>query len=521
MTPKLTALGIAMLMFFQLYSQTIEKELPGQDWRIIPALPNQNLLMTEGSFALPLLNGDFSASEVMVSPTEVVALTVYKKKEYSVRKITSKLQVKWNTALTAVPLFIGQINGNIVVITTPDYKLLGWENNFEGWIIDAKTGKVITKKMLYKGNDDILIEPKLLVSPSGDQFYLGIRETALSKGIKIMPFGIGYNKTMDNYVKTSSLTFFTVNDKLDIISTAKISINEEENFINCGITLNKELVIATNTNADIKVEKFDLTSGKSNGKLVTSIDTKDDKRLFSPNLFVSKKDPNRAYMTIEFVNHDKNKTAGLYGFDFSSKKILRNEQVFDKAYKKETRNEYKEVGKKQDKPDFDRLDDLRFTTLLEYNDQLVVLKEIKYSYTEMGNGSKAYSTYFNTDALLTIYDARLQPTSQQFIPKNNVSPINLGLSSAMHIKDDKLHIVSGFAAKGTAYAALYSSCNLKTGELQTSELVAKQEIGKKYPPDSPATVWFDDGIHAELTWSMTVRLPRISSRTCKKCSINI
>src|SRR6185436_11809251 len=116
--------------------------------------------------------------------------------------------------------------------------------NFEGWIIDAKTGKVITKKMLYKGNNDIFVEPKLLVSPSGDQFYLGIRETALSKGIKILPYGIGYNKTMDKYVKTSSLTFFTVNDKLDIISTAKISINEEENFINCGITLNKELVIA-------------------------------------------------------------------------------------------------------------------------------------------------------------------------------------------------------------------------------------------------------------------------------------
>lgn len=120
--------------------------------------------------------------------------------------------------LTNFPLFIGLVNGNILVISAPTKKGLDWKNEFDGMLLDAKSGKMILKKNLYTVSEDFVCEPKLLLPSGGGEFYFGVRETGYKKGLKIFPYGIGYNKSMEKYNITSAFNFFTVNDKLEIIT---------------------------------------------------------------------------------------------------------------------------------------------------------------------------------------------------------------------------------------------------------------------------------------------------------------
>src|SRR5688500_607953 len=330
---KLAALAVLLIISFHLHSQKIEKELVDQDWRLIAGQSNNNLLLSRGAVRFAGPGTEYSESRVKVSPTEVVVLSHINKDEFAIRKINNKLKVPWSSPLTAIPMFLSQMNGNILVISAPTRKGVDWKNEFDAMLLDPNSGKLILKKNLYTGTEDFVCEPKLLTpSPTGE-VYFGVRETGYKKGVRVFAYGIGYSKSLEKYNVSSAFSFFTVNEKLEISNRIKLPVNEVDAFISCGISTTKQLLVASTEENNIKVEKFDMATGKSAGKLTASIDVRNN-RDYETNLFVSKVHPDKAYMTVEYVNGEKDRTLALFQLNFSTKKVIRDEQSYDKSYMK-------------------------------------------------------------------------------------------------------------------------------------------------------------------------------------------
>jgi hypothetical protein len=490
--PKCAAFMIALLLSFQLPAQKIEKELVDQDWRLISGLSNKNLLLSSGTVRFAGPGTEYSESRVRVSPTEAVVLSHINKEEFAVKKINNKLQVVWSTPLTAIPLFVGQVNGNILVISAPTRRGVDWKNEFDGMLLDAKSGKLLLKKNLYTGAEDFVFEPKLLIPSATGDFYFGVRETAYKKGLRVFPYGIGYSKSLEKYNVSSAFSFFTVNDKLEITNRAKLPVNETDEFIDCGITTSKHLIVASAEGSNIKLEKFDLSTGKSAGRFAASIDAR-NRSEYQTNLFVSRVDPDKAYLAVEYTNSEKDKTLALVQFNFATKKIIRDEQAYDKSYMKSYKQEYTLSIKDAEKPEFDKLEYLAFTNLAEYNDKLIVFKEIKYQVHNGGTGSSSATRYYCKDGMLTVYDDKLKIVSQQLIPKTVVGFFDLGRSSSMQVKDDKVHIVSGLMHNSLKFGTLYTMYDLKNARVEKYEKLSKQQIANGHPAEASATLWFDDG----------------------------
>jgi hypothetical protein len=371
-------------------------------------------------------------------------------------------------------------------------------SQYDGTLIDAATGKIITRKRLFANENDFYCEPKFMLSPDGKTFRFGLRTSKLTRGVKFSFMGIGVNKMMDKAQQSNSVEVFTLNEKLEITKTVKLSIPEAYLFITCTINNRQEIVAASyDDNRNIFIEKYDAESGKLVTKQTVRVESRNN-REFEPRLYTSKQNPDIAYLTIDYINQEKDKTLGIYRVDFASNKVSRNETIIDKPFRKDGEKQYVQVNEKAGKPDADDWRNLETRKVIEYNDKLIVCTEVVYMYRrdviEPGTThvSQGRPTWITGDVIVNILDKDLKPLSMQVVPKHNQLFTTVGACSSFYIRGNSLLLV-GATDKGSGLHAVYAQVNIASGKLEKIEIMEKKDISKKDPPDPLATVWFEDG----------------------------
>ena len=472
------------------FGQTLQQELSDLEWRIIPGVPTGNAMSNLFATVNPMKQsvGNFEASRCIVSPDEIAVLVNYRKDDYGVLLLDSKLKIKWNTPLTGTPLGMGKLGDKIIIITTPDITITGWKNQFDALLLEPATGKVITRKNIYKGSEDYFMEPKLFFIPKDNSFKLGIRKSLLTKSVKISFFGSGVEKAMTAGRSTSSFELISINGQLETTGKVELPVKKDLQFLDCGNNSEGVLFFSYYEGGqNIGLQRISPDGTNSEDYRHVSFDAR-DKSGFNTGFFISRAEPDVAYITIECTNSDKDKTLGIYRIDFRQTGNQNDVTVLTKAYKKEHKNDYSPFNKDAGKPDTDLWNNLKTVAVLDHEDKVIVVNEVQFTQLIERTG-----IMWNTgDAIVSLYDKKMHLQSQVIIPKEMRILTSIGSASSYFIRGNKLYILSANSHKIT-YNALYVCIDLATGKLLQYSHPDRGEAKKRNPVDPGSTLWFRDG----------------------------
>ncbi|MCW3111559.1 MAG: hypothetical protein JWQ09_6065, partial [Segetibacter sp.] len=460
---------LLVLSTIQSFSQAGDSELPQQEWRLIGGMSNAKSFYGSRIDFEPLKSSyyDFNVSKVMLSATEAVGLCSIEKDEYGVVQLNSKMQNKWLTAVKGLPLTITKFYDKLLVITVPG-NIEDDALTLDASIIDAKTGKIISTKNIYKHNNSYKSEPKFFFDPASNRYLIGIRQTEIDGSEKK-----GNIVEMRKKASlTSAFQLLTLDEKADIVKSIKVPVSNYSYFINCGLSKRGDLYWVTNDDELIyTVEKLNLVGEKANNKINVNLGA-EKKRTPAIAFSISNNNPDVIYLAAGFDNENKEHVTGTYKLNFSDSKVLRNETVYNKEFKNSMKDNYEEINKDIDNPSTKFWDDMEPAAILEEGNRVIVYNEIggtgsinMISYTNGKVGSSPGATrYSSRDALITFYDNDLKPINTQIFPKFSECFAPVGVGSSFHFANNKLHILSNDLDGLASYKPIYGIFDLSSGK---------------------------------------------------------
>lgn len=135
-------------------------------------------------------------------------------------------------------------------------------------------------------------------------------------------------------------------------------------------------------------------------------------------------------------------------------------------------------------------DKMKVIRIIDTEERVIVFEEVKYSYqSPQVNSDRIYWT--TGDGLISVLNSSMKPLTYTVIPKRFRLNGPVGLSSSLHVKDNKIVLVSGYD-KGKGRTAIYAQIDASSGKIETIEEFKKDEIGGNYQVYPQATLWFDD-----------------------------
>lgn len=190
------------------------------------------------------------------------------------------------------------------------------------------------------------------------------------------------------------------------------------------------------------------------------------------------------------MNDEKDEIRAIHKIDLSTETFFSYERVLGKDFIKSVKSGYETVNKRLDKPDFDDWDKMKVIRIIDSEERVIVFEEVRYSYqSPQVNSDRIYWT--TGDGLISVLNSSMKPLTYSVIPKRFRLNGPVGLSSSLHVKDNKIVLVSGYD-KGKGRTAIYAQIDASSGKVETIEELKKGEIGDNYPVDPQATLWFDD-----------------------------
>ncbi len=417
------------------------------------------------------------------------------KNNYGTVRLNKDLSVQWLSKLGGYPIAISTFHDNILVITTEEISTLkGASNNFKGYVIDQKTGKILFEKPLYTPGNEFYEQQAFLISANGACFKLAVRTSKLTKAGMHLNLAFNQNKSADAYFETADFKIMEFDNNLDLKSTIK-PVLEQGNFTGATINDNGDVFLMTEDNeTQIKIARY--PNGQTTPIKVLSLNIDmGDKKIYNLNnqyVFTSKADPLVIFYAAIFPNSDKEHELVVAKYNFKDGTVMNNSQVMDKAYLKDLKKNYVPFSKKFDDVDLGNRDYMGIGNILE-NDGKLIVNLSSYD-EEMGNASMGISArYIARDLIFNIYDNKLNLQFQQIIPRKYTSfGIGFYTSAGMFCKNNVLNL-TGNTDKGiNGSKVLFGQIDLKTGSILNIDFIGKNAIKNKYDINPSATLWFDD-----------------------------
>ena len=460
------------------YAQELQSELQDQDWRIIPGSYETNKPAWD-VYVYPVFkhsDGDFNMSRVILSPTEAVVLVSFEGDEYGVLKIDDKLSVAWKHKLKGVPHLIIKFGKNLLVRTRPDISKMGRKKESGIYLIEPQTGEIVKQLDNFgdiaKGGASYY-ELKFLVNESMNEIKLGIRY---------------YEEKLPAI--TRGMNLVTLDYDLKVVSNEKIPLVNNGLYLNCALNNNGDFVfLSAEENNQLKVQTFEAKTWIPQKRILIPFHPRKKSKFFGE-LYLSSFNPDHAFVYVDYLNDEKEEIRAIHKIKFSTETFFSYERVLGKDFIKNVKAGYEIVNKKLDKPDFDDWDKMKVIRIIDNGERVIVFEEVRYSYqSPQVNSDRIYWT--TGDGLINFLNSNMKPLTHTVIPKRFRLNGPVGLSSSLHIKENKIMLVSGYD-KGKGRTAIYAQIDASSGRIDKIEELKKDRIRDNYPADPQATLWFDD-----------------------------
>lgn len=485
---KYIAAGVIFSQYlFSANAQTVVKESPDQDWRIIPGsynkmLPSWPIVMYP---TFKTSDGDFKSSIVNLSETEVAALISFKGNSYGVMKLNENLKTVWTTPIPGEPYYLFKFFDNLLVVSSTGK---GFKPATDIFLIDAKTGKLLKRKpwleQVQEQEQTTLWHP--VTSNNSRDYRLVIRS---------------FEKKDRRAI--NGLHIATFDKDLEVVSIDKIPILNGGDFINCALNDAGDLMVLSENNGQLIGQCFTAKTWVPKEKVAVPFNAR-NKSKFSAQIRPSLQAGNIAYTIVAYKNEEKDEVSSVIKMDFNTGKFFSNDITLNKNFYKAVKSKYS-APKDFDKPDFGDWDNLKFIDLVEVGDKVAILREVRLSYE---SSSRTY--WYTGDALFSLLSDKMENTGDIIIPKRFRLNGPVGISSAIQVKNNNVYFVSGYD-RGAGRKALVAKIDPVSAQIKFMEEIKKTDIKGGYPADPQATLWFKNSfvisyLDADATMLRIVRI---------------
>jgi len=427
-----------------------------------------------------------------LSGNTVAMIVDVDKADFGVVALSNTFTQKWLTELTGFPMAIGKFNKNILVIASTDRNYFkSFTNEFKAFILEEKTGKVISQKVIYQGNSDFVEAPDFFMAEDGSYFKMAIRLTGLKRkvhiGLPIIGF-LSMLKMDKDYNESQSYHMIDFNNQLDQIQKIEPDMPDGDIW-NAFCSKDGSFII---TAADASKSKLNVATYQSNSPVplktisipIDAINQND----ISSISYANSKNPLVNYIGICYKDLNKERSSLIARVDFSNGTYSSNKEIFNKQHINELQKSFVPANKKFDNLTFSDSKSMNIGHMEEFNDKLLVTISPKSTQFGMQGASASEGS-----VLMNVYDANLKPLYHQFLPRDYVStPMKEGSEVSFHLKDNILHILANQKDGMMSVATMYAEMHIQTGEISKISLLSKKDIKNSYYANTESISWLND-----------------------------
>lgn len=451
-------------------------------------------------------------STLSLNDNRVAMIVNTPKADFAIVAIGEQLDQKWLTELAGFPMAIGKFKNNILVIAATDRSYFkSFTNTFEGILLDEKTGKIISRQVLYDGSKDFMEEPQFFFAKDGSYFKMSVRTTAMKRKVHVALPIIGFLtalKMEKDYSATASYQIIEFDNQL-------VASQKTEPLMPAGQTWDAfcgedgTFMVMTKDSNLGKCNFASYISGKREPLKTVSIPID----IFRGNnegamLAAGSKTPFVNYFAMMYKNIQKEQCLIVVKIDFAKGTYLFSREVFDKNHIKELQKSFSPANKKFDDLDFSNPRMMDVNSITEYDDQLLVSVSPQYVMS-----SSRYSYHVAESVLLNIYNQQMKPVYHQFIPRMYISNMGEGSDIAFNRNGNVLRMVANQKDGMTGVAAVYAEMDLKTGQILKINELSKDHIKNSYYA-STGTLWWQQK-------SFTIPFVQRNSLLSKKVDVQL
>ncbi len=405
----------------------------------------------------------------------------YGRKDYGFGVISSKGTMNWQVPVPGYPLGMGKFKNNAAVFYTFENPEGATDlKEVHAALINLHEKKITNDKVVYTSKDKYEKYPFILNDPHGNFTYLLVRSDAL-KGL----LGNGAAQVKAKMKATTELSAISLETDLEPHSKDIKSIALESVFVTACVGMNNDLYVSSFSNDQLITEKFD-SDANLKGKLSVAAPVTTKKEFFP----VIKYDSTRGNcidVGIAYSNNHKDDVMRSFRFDFNDKKaIATDEVVLDKSYVKQLE---KTGGNNSRLSNFKKIDELYPVQILETADKVIVLKEIQYHFTPVGDNAEQF---FREGGIISIYSNKDMHLERDVVfDKYFGTYIMGGTGINSQPKNGKLYTVTCELAGAGKYKTYLYTVNINDGAVNKREL-KKEEAGKGWITAPTTIAWFSN-----------------------------
>lgn len=413
------------------------------------------------------------------------------KADFAVVTINDKLQQKWLTTFEGYPMAMGKFKGNILVVASIDHSnSKSFTNTFIGYLLDEKTGKVITKKTIYDGSPDYMEEPQFFFAKDGSFFKMTTRLTAMKKRERVnsmlLPMITYFSnlRTEKDFATTVNFTLIDFDNQLEQAQKTSPVMPAGETW-DSYCAEDGTLLILTRSAKFSNCTLAFYSSGKNEPLKTINIPV-DFYKENRGNLaqFATSKNPLVNYFAFTYENINRDVCLLVAKINFIDNSYYVEKEIMDKAHIKELKKSFVVVNKKFDDLFFSSASSLKVRNIKEYDGRILVALSPNYIVSHQYGSFRA-----DESILLNVYDQQLKQEYHQFLPRYYASLRGEGSELGFNLKGDVLRIVINQKYGIGSVSTRYAEMDIRTGKMLKLLALPKDNIKNSYYADTDSMWW--------------------------------
>ncbi|TCD02169.1 hypothetical protein EZ449_19105 [Pedobacter frigidisoli] len=473
MKNKLTLSLLIIFFQFKIFAQTQIKVIKKPTWNIKTSYDSKY------------------GSKLDLSGNAIAMIVDVPKADFAVVVVDDKLSQKWLVEMNGFPLAIGKFKQHVMIVSATDRSFFkSFTNQFKATLLDEKTGRIISEKIIYDGSKDYVETPDFFFSKDGSYFKMAVRLTGLKRKVHVGLPVVGFFtalKLNKDFNESQSYTVIDFNDKLEQVQKMEPEMPDGDSWkASCGD--DGSFIISTLDAIKGKCHvAIYLSSNSTPLKTVTMpIDLYNSDEISSI-FFASSKTPLINYVALFYKTKSKEMASFVARVDFNTGTYALNNEIFDKAHVRDLEKSFVPANKKFDELDFGNIKSLNVRHLEEINDQLLLTVSSQYSVY-----SSHTSATFDGSVLMSMFDQKMKKMYHQFIPRLYVSQTSEGSEVSFNVNNRTLRILANSKYGADAINALYAEMDITSGAYKKIDYISKDDIKGHYYANTSSISWLND-----------------------------
>lgn len=426
--------------------------------------------------------------------TTVALVSDRKYKKHAVVSVTPDYRFKWTTAITGDPFCIARLGDNVIVVAATDRSYFkSYNNQYNAFLIDPASGKVLMQKEIYNGSKEFMEFPRFYTSESGKFFKFSVRRTAVKRKVHVGLPGLGALvtlKTLEKQANTVQRFAIVTIDKNFDMKTVEPAF-PEGTYINSVSNADGDVFVFTmNNKSSFQVSRY--PEGQT--QAVSSINQPlggELKRMLDPETGESQlfpvcddKNPSAVYWGM-MVDAGKGTTLLVSRINFADGSSSLASETFTQDKLRGLKKQFKANNEDVGRLDLGVSENMVLHSLRVFEDRVFVITA-----AQIGSGS-----FFNfSSEIVSSFSKDLKLNYQLVIPNRFYvkSPGTPYAEAELNRTGDVVRFIAN-ADKGiAAVRSIYGEFNAETGQMLKLTVIPR---GKKVSNDAfvngKAIMWTD------------------------------